>query len=88
MHAIQTAVVCYVFNKDLMLNKNSVIYTMNALFCLIMDSFKELVALQKMEILPVNDLGVALQNFVNKEDKMAFYQCVQYNLEETRVSFK
>uniref|UniRef100_A0A5B7B710 Double-strand break repair protein n=1 Tax=Davidia involucrata TaxID=16924 RepID=A0A5B7B710_DAVIN len=38
----------------------------------------------KMEILPVNDLDVALQNFVNKDDKMAFYSCVQYNLEETR----
>lgn len=39
-----------------------------------------------MEILPVNDLDVALHNFVNKDDKMAFYSCVQYNLEETRVS--
>lgn len=39
-----------------------------------------------MEILPVNDLDVALQNFVNKDDKLAFYNCVQYNLEETRVS--
>ncbi|KAA0036764.1 double-strand break repair protein MRE11 [Cucumis melo var. makuwa] len=38
----------------------------------------------KMEILPVNDLDVALHNFVNKDDKMAFYSCVQYNLEETR----
>lgn len=42
--------------------------------------------MQKMEILPVNDLDVALHNFVNKDDKMAFYSCVQYNLEETRVS--
>ena len=42
--------------------------------------------IQKMEILPVNDLDVALHNFVNKDDKMAFYSCVQYNLEETRVS--
>lgn len=41
--------------------------------------------LQKMEILPVNDLDVALQNFVNKDDKLAFYSCVQYNLQETRV---
>lgn len=41
---------------------------------------------QKMEILPVNDLDVALHNFVNKDDKMAFYSCLQYNLEETRVS--
>lgn len=39
-----------------------------------------------MEILPVNDLDVALHNFVNKDDKMAFYSCVQFNLEETRVS--
>ncbi|KAI5664802.1 hypothetical protein M9H77_24125 [Catharanthus roseus] len=38
----------------------------------------------KMEILPVNDLDVALHNFVNKDDKMAFYSCVQYNLKETR----
>ncbi|KAF3453595.1 hypothetical protein FNV43_RR04035 [Rhamnella rubrinervis] len=38
----------------------------------------------KMEILPVNDLDVALHNFVNKDDKMAFYSCVQYNLDETR----
>lgn len=41
---------------------------------------------QKMEILPVNDLDVALHNFVNKDDKMAFYSCVQYNIKETRVS--
>lgn len=41
--------------------------------------------LQKMEVLPVSDLDVALHNFVNKDDKMAFYSCVQYNLEETRV---
>ncbi|XP_029128732.1 double-strand break repair protein MRE11 isoform X2 [Cajanus cajan] len=38
----------------------------------------------KMEILPVNDLDIALQNFVNKDEKMAFYSCVQYNIEETR----
>lgn len=38
-----------------------------------------------MEILPVNDLDVALHNFVNKDDKLAFYSCVQYNLQETRV---
>ncbi|RVW60475.1 Double-strand break repair protein MRE11 [Vitis vinifera] len=42
----------------------------------------------KMEILPVNDLDVALHNFVNKDDKMAFYSCVQYNLEETRERVK
>lgn len=41
---------------------------------------------QKMEILPVDDLDVALHNFVNKDDKTAFYSCLQYNLEETRVS--
>ncbi|KAK6779428.1 hypothetical protein RDI58_021612 [Solanum bulbocastanum] len=40
--------------------------------------------LQKMEVLPVSDLDVALHNFVNKDEKMAFYSCVQYNLEETR----
>lgn len=39
-----------------------------------------------MEILPVNDLDVALHNFVNKEDHRAFYNCLQYNLDETRVS--
>ncbi|XP_065862187.1 double-strand break repair protein MRE11 isoform X2 [Euphorbia lathyris] len=38
----------------------------------------------KMEILPVNDLDVALHNFVNKDDKLAFYSCLQYNLQETR----
>ncbi|ESW21624.1 hypothetical protein PHAVU_005G085700 [Phaseolus vulgaris] len=38
----------------------------------------------KMEILPVNDLDIALQNFVNKDDKLAFYSCVQYNIQETR----
>lgn len=43
--------------------------------------------LQKMEILPVNDLDIALHNFVNKDDKTAFYSCLQYNLDETRVSF-
>ncbi|KAK9005003.1 hypothetical protein V6N11_042452 [Hibiscus sabdariffa] len=42
----------------------------------------------KMEILPVNDLDVALHNFVNKDDKLAFYNCVQYNLEETRERVK
>lgn len=38
----------------------------------------------KMEILPVNDLDIALHDFVNKDDKMAFYSCLKYNLEETR----
>ncbi|PWA96700.1 DNA repair and meiosis protein (Mre11) [Artemisia annua] len=38
----------------------------------------------KMEILPVNDLDEALHNFINKDDKMAFHSCLQYNLEETR----
>ncbi|KAK9025787.1 hypothetical protein V6N11_038643 [Hibiscus sabdariffa] len=42
----------------------------------------------KMEILPVNDLDVALHNFVNKDDKLSFYNCVQYNLEETRERVK
>ena len=48
---------------------------------------KQLLVSQQMEILPVNDLDVALHNFVNKDDKMAFYSCVQYNLQETRVSY-
>ncbi|XP_074290630.1 double-strand break repair protein MRE11-like isoform X2 [Silene latifolia] len=38
----------------------------------------------KMEILPVNDLDIALHNFVNKDDKLAFHACVQHTLEETR----
>lgn len=38
----------------------------------------------KMEILPVNDLDIALHNFVNKDDKLAFHACVQHNLDETR----
>ncbi|PKU85900.1 Double-strand break repair protein MRE11 [Dendrobium catenatum] len=38
----------------------------------------------KMEILPVNDLDIALHEFVNKDDKMAFYSCLQNNLQETR----
>ncbi|CAH9099414.1 unnamed protein product [Cuscuta europaea] len=38
----------------------------------------------KMEILPVNDLDVALHSFVNKDDRMAFHSCVEYNLKETR----
>ncbi|KAI3928299.1 hypothetical protein MKW98_023900 [Papaver atlanticum] len=41
----------------------------------------------KMEILPVNDLDVALHDFVNKDDKNAFYDCLKYNLEETRKKF-
>lgn len=39
----------------------------------------------KMEILPVNDLDIALHEFVNKDDKQAFYTCVQHTLEETRA---
>lgn len=38
----------------------------------------------KMEILPVNDLDIALHDFVSKDDKMAFYSCLQKNLQETR----
>ncbi|KAF3323760.1 double-strand break repair protein MRE11 [Carex littledalei] len=38
----------------------------------------------KMEILPVNDLDIALQDFVNKDDKTAFYACLKRNLEDTR----
>ena len=37
-----------------------------------------------MEILPVNDQDVALHEFVNKDDKLAFHSCLQHNLEETR----
>jgi hypothetical protein len=40
-----------------------------------------------MEILPVDDLDIALHDFVSKDDKMAFYACLQRNLEETRVCF-
>ncbi|XP_074589087.1 double-strand break repair protein MRE11 isoform X1 [Curcuma longa] len=38
----------------------------------------------KMEILAVNDLDIALHDFVNKDDKLAFYSCLRNNLEETR----
>lgn len=38
----------------------------------------------KMEILSVNDLDIALHDFVNKDDKTAFHSCLLYNLEETR----
>ena len=41
--------------------------------------------LQKMEILPVDDLDIALHDFVSKDDKTAFYACLQRNLDETRV---
>jgi len=40
---------------------------------------------QKMEILPVTDLGMALHDFVNKDDKQAFYACVHQNLDVTQV---
>ncbi|MQM07490.1 hypothetical protein Taro_040331 [Colocasia esculenta] len=49
---------------------------------------EEFECLYKMEILPVNDLDIALHEFVNKDDKMAFYSCLQYNLEETRERVK
>ncbi|KAG6528762.1 hypothetical protein ZIOFF_010947 [Zingiber officinale] len=39
---------------------------------------------EKMEILAVNDLDIALHDFVNKDDKLAFYSCLRNNLEETR----
>ncbi|KAL6338160.1 hypothetical protein AAG906_012857 [Vitis piasezkii] len=39
-------------------------------------------------ILPVNGVDLALHNFVNKDDKMSFYSCVQYNLEETHKRVK
>ncbi|KAK5844607.1 hypothetical protein PVK06_000747 [Gossypium arboreum] len=51
---------------------------------LIFQRLLEGVRKKKMEILPVNDLDVALHNFVNKDEKLAFYNCVQYNFEETR----
>uniref|UniRef100_M8BEL6 Double-strand break repair protein n=1 Tax=Aegilops tauschii TaxID=37682 RepID=M8BEL6_AEGTA len=38
----------------------------------------------KMEILPVDDLDIALHDFVSKDDKTAFYACLQRNLDETR----
>ncbi|CAK9274043.1 unnamed protein product [Sphagnum jensenii] len=38
----------------------------------------------KMEILPVTDLGMALHDFVNKDDKQAFYACVHQNLDVTQ----
>ncbi|RRT51084.1 hypothetical protein BHM03_00006182 [Ensete ventricosum] len=46
--------------------------------------YHQLFAILKMEILPVNDLDIALHDFVSKDDKMAFYSCLQNNLEETR----
>uniref|UniRef100_A0A803MH54 Double-strand break repair protein n=1 Tax=Chenopodium quinoa TaxID=63459 RepID=A0A803MH54_CHEQI len=42
----------------------------------------------KMEILPVNDLDIALHNFVSKDDKLAFHACLQHNLDETRERVK
>lgn len=38
-----------------------------------------------MEILPISELGLALHNFVNKDDKAAFLSCLQTNLEDTQV---
>ncbi|XP_078432461.1 DNA repair and meiosis protein (Mre11) isoform X2 [Wolffia australiana] len=38
----------------------------------------------KMEILPVNELDIALHDFVSKDDRMAFYSCLQHTLEDTR----
>lgn len=35
----------------------------------------------------MDDLDIALHDFVNKDDKAAFYSCLQRNLEETRVLF-
>lgn len=35
----------------------------------------------------MDDLDIALHDFVNKDDKTAFYSCLQRNLEETRVLF-
>lgn len=58
---------------------------LRVLYIPILSPSTQFLILQKMEILPVNDLDVALHNFVNKDDKMAFYSCLQYNLQETRV---
>ena len=41
----------------------------------------------KMEILPVNDLDVALHESVNKDDKLVFHSCLQHNLEEKLLVF-
>jgi hypothetical protein len=41
---------------------------------------------QKTEIIPISDLGRALDFFVNKDDKNAFQLCVKGTLENTQVS--
>lgn len=41
---------------------------------------------QKMEILPISELGLALHKFVNKDDKAAFTDCLQENLDDTQVN--
>lgn len=38
-----------------------------------------------MEILPISELGLALHKFVNKDDKLAFTECLQENLDDTQV---
>jgi double-strand break repair protein MRE11 len=40
---------------------------------------------QKMEILPISELGLALHKFVSKDDKLAFTECLQENLDDTQV---
>lgn len=35
----------------------------------------------------MDDLNESLLNFIKKDDKMAFHSCLQYNLEEARVSY-
>jgi len=40
---------------------------------------------QKMEILPISELGLALHKFVNKDDKLAFTECLQETLDDTQV---
>lgn len=37
-----------------------------------------------MEILPVTELGLALHEFVSKDDKQAFHSCVKANLDDTQ----
>jgi len=50
--------------------------TFNVGWALVAESILE------MEILPVNDLDVALHESVNKDDKLVFHSCLQHNLEE------
>jgi len=42
---------------------------------------------QKLEILSVDELNSALNNFVKEDDKTAFQACVQQNIEEAIVRY-